>query len=71
MLSNEAAVKRFNTLASSKDQDACSLLSKPSLRVKLNTVDDFQRLDHLNLCWFEFGIEVKAVHIVPLLKRLK
>jgi len=62
---------RFNTLVSSKDQDACSLLSKTTLEIKIDSVEDFLRLDRLNLCWFEFGLEVKAVHFVPLLKRLK
>lgn len=63
--------KRFNQLASSKDQDALSLLRKPDLRLHLVTLDDVAKLDRLNLMYFRFGFEVQAVHFVALLKRLK
>ena len=63
--------KRFNELATSKDQVAISLLKKPDLRILLHSLDDVIKLDRINLMYFNFGFEVLAVHFVALLKRLK
>ena len=63
--------KRFNELAKSKENEAINLLKKPNLKIKIDNLADLIKLDRINLLYFNFGFEVKAVHFTALLKRLK
>ena len=63
--------KRFNALTRAKDQEAINLFKKQDLKIKISCPDDFIKVERVNLLYFNFGFELKAVHFTILLTKLK